>query len=134
MPKLIVPNDASLHTAKSFPGKSEPFADLTSPAILELHPRWAHVDPVALSIIAAWGGWCKRNEMKVAVHNLGRHANYAHRMRLFQHLGVGYSPSFVEHEEAGRFLPLTQVSNYEQLKSVIGDISALLHLDMQGIV
>ncbi|MCI0491154.1 MAG: ATP-binding protein [Blastocatellia bacterium] len=100
-------------------------------AVLELHPAWAHVDPFALSIIAAWGGWCKRNNIALEVENLGRHANYLARMRLFQHLSIDYTPSVVEHEETGRFLPLTQVQNYQQLTSVIADISALLHLDTE---
>src|SRR5262249_11471985 len=50
---------------------------------------------------------------------------------LFQHLGVDYEPGIVEHEEAGRFLPVTQVRNHAQLSAVIGDISALLHLDSE---
>ncbi len=33
-----------------------------------------------------------------------------------------------EHEETGRFLPLTQVKTREDLTKVIADVSALLHL------
>ncbi len=52
-------------------------------------------------------------------------------MRLFQYLPFEYKPSLIEHEEAGRFLALTQVQNHHQLTSVIASISALLHLDTE---
>jgi len=131
MPRLVVPNNASIHTARAFLTANAPYDNNGSLGVLELHPRWAHVDPFALSLIAAWGGWCKRNRMEVKVDNLGKHADYAARMRLFQHLPIDYSPAVVEHEEAGRFLPLTQIQTYPQLTSVIASISALLHLDTE---
>src|SRR5262249_10257734 len=39
-----------------------------------------------------------------------------------------YTPSIVEHEEAGRFLPVSQIRKHDQISAVIADISALLHL------
>jgi anti-sigma regulatory factor (Ser/Thr protein kinase) len=72
-----------------------------------------------------------RQEKNIEVENLGKQADYASRMRLFQHLTVDYSPRVKEHEEAGRFLPLTQVSDRAQLTQVIGNISALLHLNTE---
>jgi hypothetical protein len=50
-------------------------------------------------------------------------------MRLFQHLGIMYDPGITEHEEAGRFLPVSQVISRDQVAGVIEDISALLHLE-----
>ena len=128
---MNVPNNASFHTARVFLTQSSPYTINGSVGVLSLHPRWAHMDPFALSIVAAWGAWCQRIGMEIEVENLEKHADYAARMRLFQHLGVDYSPAVREHEEAGRFLPLTQVLNYEQLTAVIGNISALLHLDTE---
>jgi anti-sigma regulatory factor (Ser/Thr protein kinase) len=50
-------------------------------------------------------------------------------MKLFEHLGVDYSARPVtQREEAGRFLPVTQVVKREDVPTVIGNISALLHL------
>lgn len=82
-------------------------------------------------MIAAWGAWCQREGMPIDVENLGRQAAYAARMSLFQHLGVDFDPHMVAREEAGRFLPVTQVSDRQALTGVIGDISALLHLDSE---
>jgi len=51
------------------------------------------------------------------------------RMKLFEHLGVPYDARPVTpYEEAGRFLPVTQVRRREEVQAVIGGISALLHL------
>jgi hypothetical protein len=80
-------------------------------------------------MIASWGTWCKRNGKKIQVENLGRHGAYAARMHLFDHLGVNFKHGVQEREEAGRFLPVTQVSSRSQVSPVIGDISALLHLE-----
>jgi len=129
---LIVPNDARIHSARAFFLKSNPYQDKHSPGILELHPRWVNIDPFALSMIAAWGGWCRRNGINVKVENLGGNkVNYAARMKLFQYLGVDYNLPVIEHEEAGRFLPLRQVQNHTELTAVIANISALLHLDKE---
>jgi len=129
MPTLRIPNDASIHTIRRFLSINSPFADGTPPAVLQLHRTWAHMDPMALAMSAAWGGWCQRNGLKIQAINLGKHANYAARMHLFKHLSVGYNPPLTEHEEAGRFMPLIQVKTQADLDKVISDVSALLHLD-----
>lgn len=131
MPQFIFPNSASLHTAKAFFEGHKPFDTDGRPAILRFHPAWAHLEPFALSMAAAWGTWCRRNHMEIKVENLGRRADYAARMRLFQYLGVKYDPKVVEHEEAGRFVPITQVKDRTSITAVIGDISALLHLNQE---
>jgi hypothetical protein len=41
---------------------------------------------------------------------------------------VRYDSDIIEHEEAGRFLPVTQVKNRSEVSAVIGDVSAMLHL------
>jgi hypothetical protein len=129
MPRFVLPNSATIHTARSFLERNAAFEGLDKPAVLEFHPKWAHLDPMALAMVAAWGAWCRRKGKGVEVENLGRHANYAARMRLFQLLGADYDPGIKEHEEAGRFLPVTQVTNQKEISGIIADISALLHLN-----
>ena len=130
VPTLRVPNSATIHTARAFFDASSPFRRFGKRAVLQLHPRWLHVEPMALVVIAAWGAWCRRNGYPVRVENQGPHAAYMARMRLFEHLGIGYRARPVTaHEEAGRFLPVTQVARREDVPAVIGNISALLHLD-----
>ncbi len=131
MPQLIIPNDATIHTLKNFLSINSPFSDMEKPATLTMHPTWAYMDPMALAMSAAWGGWCQRNGNRINAENIGKHANYAARMHLFRHLGIAHNPILDEHEEAGRFLPLTQVKNRNDLTGVIAGVSALLHLDQE---
>jgi hypothetical protein len=131
MPRIIMSNSTSIHTARAFLGGNRPYTSNGNTAELEFHPRWAHVDPFGLSILAAWGSWCKSQNYPIVAKNIGHHANYAARMKLFQQLGIDYKSMVVEHEEAGRFLPLTQIKNHAQLTSVIANVSALLHLQSE---
>lgn len=129
MARFVVPNNASIHTLRAFLRRNREFFDAESgSAVLEFHPKWAHMEPIALAMAGAWGAWCQRNRMSIEGENLARHADYAARMKLFDHLGIPYDAGFEEHEEAGRFLPITQIRRKNEIAGVIGDISALLHL------
>ncbi|HEX4948357.1 MAG TPA: hypothetical protein VFZ34_16910 [Blastocatellia bacterium] len=99
MPKLTVPTPANIQAAHNFLVNNDPFATKRGKAVLELHSGWLQLDPLSLSMIAAWGGWCKRQGLPIKIENLGRQANYAARMKLFQHLGVEHSPEVSERGE-----------------------------------
>src|SRR3954453_5021032 len=107
--KLVLPNNVSFHTARHFLETNRPFEEEPGDALLVFRHRWAHLEPMALSMVSAWGAWCRRQGKDVQIENLDRRADYAARMRLFHHLGVPYAPGMMEHEEAGRFLPVSQV-------------------------
>ena len=124
-----VPNSATLHTIRNFLFQDEIFDTAGDVAVLEFHPKWAHLEPVALSMIASWGAWCRRQGKTVEVRNLKGRENYPARMRLFEHLGIDVDVAQQEHEEVGRFLPIAQVATRSDIQPVIADISALLHLD-----
>lgn len=129
MARLVVPNSATLHLIRRFLDQPDVFANTPGPAVLEFHPQWAHMEPIALAAIAAWGSWWRSQGKEINVLNLSNHTRYAARMHLFEHLGVDYNPPQVEHEEAGRFLPIRHIATRAGVGPVIGDISALLHLD-----
>jgi hypothetical protein len=132
MPTLTIPNEASIRTIRNFLSGNSPFCDTNNPAELVMHPKWAFMDPTAMAIVAAWGGWCQRNGCSINAQNLsGPHLKYAIRIGLFEHLNVSHAPLVEEHEEAGRFIPLTQVKTNADLAAVIGNVSALLHLDKE---
>lgn len=128
MPRFIVPTNATIHAAHNFLEANRFFGDADE-AVLVLDPGWVHMEPIALAMAAAWGSWCRRRNIAVRVENLGRTADYAARMRLFEHLAVPYDPGRTEHEEAGRFVPLTNVRTPKDIGGLIADLSALLHLD-----
>lgn len=127
MPEFIVPTNANMHAARSFIAGNNFFADGTA-GVLRFHPKWAHVEPLALTMIAAWGAWCRRQGYPLQVENLGKHAAYAARMKVFEHLGIDFDPGVKEYEEAGRFLPITQVQSQQDSTAAIANISAMLHL------
>lgn len=129
MPSLYLPNSATIHTARSFLAGID-FNDAPQHvAELTLHPKWVHLEPIALAAAAAWGTWCRSKGLTIDVKNIGQQAAYAARMKLFDQIGVTYTASRVtEHEEAGRFLPITNVLKKSDIGGVIGSVSALLHL------
>src|SRR5438552_4034725 len=91
--------------------------------------RWMHIEPFALAMAAAWGARCRRQGLPITLKNLTPRAKYAARMKLFEALGIDPKFEITEHEEAGRFLPIRNVSTPAEIRGVIGDVSALLHLD-----
>lgn len=129
MPRFFVTNSASLHAAHYFLEENFFFSRKGKTAVFELNPRWSHMEPLALAMAAAWGKWCIRNGFPVRAKNLVNNpARYAARMRLLDFLEIPFEQAIEEHEEAGRFVPISHVTDRESLRSVIGDISALLHL------
>jgi hypothetical protein len=54
VPKLKVPNQATIHTAKSFLTRNRPFEQDGQHGTLEFHERWAHLDPMGLSVTASF--------------------------------------------------------------------------------
>lgn len=132
MPRLQIPSTCTIHTLKYFLENNNAFSDTSSHAVLGLHKNWAYMDPMALAMTAAWGGWVQRHGLRIAVDStVGPHTNYASRMRLFEHLNIGYGIPMQEHEEAGRFVPVTRVRDTADSEAVMADVSALLHLDKE---
>ena len=54
-------------------------------------------------------------------------APYLVRMKLFDHLGIPPPCKIEEHEEAGRFVPLTQIRTSADLRQIITNLIPLLH-------
>lgn len=128
MPRFRIPTNATIHAAHNFMDANRFFQD-GDDAVLEFNPRWVHTEPIALAMAASWGGWCRRRGIPLRVENLGPTADYAARMRLFEHLQIDYNPGRREHEEAGRFVPLSNIRTPRDISALIADLSALLHLD-----
>lgn len=128
MPRLVIPNSVALQNIRAFVDSNRPFEDDSDEALLQFHPQWVHVEPVALAMAAAWGRWAIRQGYRLRADNLGRKTTYAGRMKLFEHLGVDFDPGIQEREAAGRFVPLTNIRDSKDVRNVMGDISALLHL------
>jgi anti-sigma regulatory factor (Ser/Thr protein kinase) len=124
--KIHLPNSAFLGNIDPFIRGFEP----SSADVLEIsaNDKWISVHPVVLSMIAALGLkvdpkniFCARFEAK------SRH--YFARMGLFKILGIASDFDFVEHEPAGRFIPITQIKTSSELTKFITEMIPLLHLE-----
>ncbi len=112
-------------------GNIDPFFrgfDPLDPRYLDItaNDKWISVHPVVLSMIAALGV-----AMKPEIHCEKLEAKSKHyllRMGLFKILNIKSDISIVEHEPAGRFIPLTQIRTSTELTNFIREMVPLLHL------
>lgn len=123
-----IPNEASIHTLRSFLSGNQFFPDAPTSFHLRFHPRFVYIQPFVLSMLAAWGNFWKSRQVPIRCHNLKAGGiDYAWRMGLFKMLEVAYTPRREEHEEAGRFIPLTKIASGADLTKFLTDVAALLH-------
>lgn len=123
--KLYLPNSA-------FIGNIDPFLkkiDFSDNARLEItaNEKWIAVHPVVLSMVAAIGLPIEPKNIRCEKLT-AKSAHYLQRMGLFHFLGIKSGLKTEEHESAGRFIPLTQIKNSNELSNFIKDVIPLLHL------
>lgn len=123
--KIYLPNSAWL-------GNIDPFLhafDDQNPEKLEIssHPEWISVHPVVLVMVAALGLECK-SENIIFDGLKAKSKHYLKRMSLFNIWGIDSKIEIIEHEPAGRFIPITQIQDREKLTGFIEEMIPLLHL------
>ena len=124
--KIHLPNSAFL-------GNIDPFLrafDSSHHAKLDItaNKKWISIHPVALSMVAALGLTVpKQNVQFEKLEATSKH--YLERMNLFKFLGIKSGISIKKHESAGRFIPLTQITNSDELTKFIREMIPLLHLE-----
>lgn len=129
MPEFKLSPSTSIHALKSFLNSNNFFDSKNSKTVVNFPERWLHIEPVGLVMLAAWGAWCKRTGKSIEAVNLTKKVgDYTARMKVFDHLDVKYDHQVLEHEEAGRFLPVKNIRDAKDVKDVIADVSVLLHL------
>lgn len=126
--KVHLPNSAFL-------GNIDPFLqgfDPSSAHELEVtaNDKWISVHPVVISMIAALGLTTKRENIRCEKFE-ARSKHYFMRMGLFNILNVPADMSIVEHEPAGRFIPITQIRTSEELTKFITEMTPMLHLESE---
>lgn len=124
--KLHIPNSAFL-------GNIDPFLksfDPSEPGRLEItaNDKWISVHPAVLSIIAALGAAVRPENIRCQKLE-AKSSHYLARMRLFKTLRIHFDVPFVEHEPAGRFIPITQIRDSGELSRFIAEMIPLLHLE-----
>jgi len=82
---------------------------------------------LVLAMVSALGLTVRHENIRTEKFE-ARSAHYFERMGLFKMLGIESGIKIIEHEPAGRFVPLAKISSSEELANVITDIVPLLHL------
>lgn len=124
--KIHIPNSAFL-------GNIDPFLrtfDTLNPEVLEItaNKQWISIHPIVLSMVAALGLSLKPQNIQCE-HMEARSKHYLKRMGLFDLLKIDSGIEITEHEPAGRFIPLKQITNSENLTEFITEVIPLLHLE-----
>lgn len=128
--KIHLPNSAFLGNINSFL-KS---IDISNPEVLEItsNNKWISVHPVVLCIVASLGlEAISRNSISPIKCEkfTATSKHYFERMGLFSFLRLNSQMEIIEHESAGRFIPLTQIKDSASLSKFIEDMIPLLHLE-----
>jgi anti-sigma regulatory factor (Ser/Thr protein kinase) len=124
--KLYLPNSANLQNIEGFVRSYSP--DQPSRLQVSGHPKYIHVHPLVLAVAACSGASATLAGRAVtgSVPNVSS-APYLVRMKLFDHLGIPAPCTIEEHEESGRFIPLTQIRTSDDLRNTITNLIPLLH-------
>ena len=124
--KIHIPNSAFLgnidHFLRSF--------ETVQPKKLEItaNKKWISVHPVVLTMVGALGLTFERDEIHCEkLEAISKH--YLERMHLFKLLKISSGIRLKAHEAAGRFIPLTQIQNSQELTECMKDLIPLLHLE-----
>ncbi len=124
--KIFIPNSAWIQNVGGFLSKYDP----SVPDHLEIgfNDRWVSVHPSILALTACAGLLVRHRGGTVSGHVPQiRSLPYLIRMGLFNYLGIDPGKQIAEHEAAGRFVPLTNIRNNEDLRIAITDLVPLLH-------
>jgi anti-sigma regulatory factor (Ser/Thr protein kinase) len=124
--KIHFPNSAHLQNIEGFIRTYDP----AFPTRLRIsgHEKYIHVHPFALALGACLGEVvnARGGRSSGSVPNVVS-MPYLVRMGLFKHLHIPPPRVIEEHEESGRFVPLTQIRTSQDLKDTITNLIPLLH-------
>jgi len=102
--------------------------DLSDPSFLtiESHPKWVSVHPAVLTFAATLARRAGKNVIFGPL--TAKSGSYLDRMGLFNFSSQKSPYSITRNEEAGRFIPLTQVRDADEQSRFVSDMIPLLHL------
>ncbi|MBI4591908.1 sensor histidine kinase [Candidatus Uhrbacteria bacterium] len=123
--KVHLPNSAFIGNIEGFLRNFDPFD--SEKLEITANKNWISLHPLALSMIAILGLSVKdENVLCEKLEATSKH--YLERMGLFKFLGIDSGMRITSHESAGRFIPLTQIKNTDELGDLLTEMIPLLHL------
>lgn len=128
MGKLYIPNSVSIRNFDNiFINNNFDFSD--GEFDVSFHPNYVAMAPVGIAFYAALGDLIQLHN----INNIGRinqemrSIPYLQRMGLFSSLNFQNPISTQEHDETGRFIPLTKIRDAEELSHFVKTIDPILH-------
>jgi len=128
MSTLYIPNSIALRNFDSiFSNNTFDFSDKN--VAIGFHSNYVAMHPIGLAFYAALGDFFRLNQIqsKMTINYKIRSIPYLQRMGLFRVLGYSDPISIKEHEESGRFIPLTKIRTSEDLVKLMKNIDPILH-------
>jgi anti-sigma regulatory factor (Ser/Thr protein kinase) len=124
--KIHLPNSAFLGNIDHFLSQFDP----VNTDVLEItaNEKWISVHPVVLAMVAALGLTVEPAQI-ICNKITAKSGHYLKRMGLFKFLQIDSGLDISEHDSSGRFIPLTQIKNSQELSSFITEMIPLLHLE-----
>ena len=130
--EIHLPNSAFL-------GNIDPFLHSFSPKNkrelkISFNKKWISVHPVVLCMVTALGLLVDRKNGKILCERPeATSKHYLERMGLFKLLYLESEIPVQEHESAGRFIPITQITNSKELQKFITEMIPLLHSEPEQV-
>jgi len=123
--KIYLPNSAFLGNIDPFLREYDPSE--TTKLEISSNKKWISIHPMVLSMVAALGLTVDSSNI-ICESFEAKSRHYLKRMGLFQLLQIESDITITEHEPAGRFIPLTTITDSEELTRFITDMIPLLHV------
>lgn len=104
--------------------------DLSDGSFLEIETvsNWMNVHPACISFAAALAEEVGRERTRIMT-DVPRAAMYLDRMGLYDFASNECGVSYTQHEEAGRFIPVTKIRTVAEQSKLIADLHPILHLE-----
>lgn len=94
---------------------------------IEAMTKWMNIHPACISFAAALAAEVGKDRTQIAAAS-DRAAMYLDRMGLYEYAGNECPVEYTQHEEAGRFIPVTRIKTEAEQSRFIADLHPILHL------
>jgi hypothetical protein len=130
--QVSIPNPVWIHTAEAFLGRTSfPWPDRGEVDLI-LPKGYCFLAPLGVAAIGAWGDTLHNRGVRINCLNTDtKGVKYAARLHMFDFLHAPGPPILTEHEESGRFIPLTRIHSKKDFKDFAVDVVPLLHMDSE---
>lgn len=130
--EIHLPNSAFL-------GNIDPFLRSYNPENknelkITFNPNWISIHPVVLCMVTALGLYIEKKGGKILCYKPeATSKHYLERMGLFEILQLDSQIPVQPHESAGRFIPITQIRDSQELHKFITEMIPLLHSEPEQV-